>query len=980
MLARRIAALGEGERARVYAMTWWSEQMLDWAMAHPEFKSRLFHFVDVFPAARTAGDVTAHLEDLFEGVEVPPPLRLGLELADRLPLGSAAAARVSRRNISRMGRQFIVGETPEEASRQIHRLWRQGKAFTVDLLGEKVLTSEQADGYAGRVAHALEVLGEATAGWAPDDLLERDDLGCVPRLNLSIKATALSPRFAPLTSQEGLAEVKARLRPIVARAGAMEAFINIDVEQYEVKDLTIRLVKELWEEPEFAHSEVGLVVQAYLKEALGDLQDLIEWSAARPKPMTVRLVKGAYWDTETVIAAAEGWPCPVFEHKGETDLSYQRCVELLHRNHGKVKAAFASHNLRSLAFAMTAARRAGVPDNGYELQMLYGMAEPVQAALTRLGVRLRIYSPVGALIPGMAYLVRRLLENTSNESFIRHRFAEGRALEELLSPPDVKDLPAPQGPIRRPPTNPLAVSAYSPEPVAQWRQESVRREFSGVIAGRSSDSLQVPAFIAGREVFTSEIIVSVDPADTATEIARSASCSVEEADEAIAAAERALPGWSRTPAGERAAVLFRAAEWMRARRTELAVLEIFEASKPWSQADGDVCEAIDFCEYYARHMLRLAGGGEVQSPLGEANQLTYEARGVGVVIAPWNFPLAIPLGMIAAALVCGNTVVLKPAEQTPAVAWQIVRAFRAAGLPDGVLNFLPGPGETVGAHLAAHPAVSFVVFTGSKTVGLNILASAARVVPGQRHVKRVVAEMGGKNVIVVDSDADLEQAVPGVVHSAFGYAGQKCSAASRLIVLSPIYDQMLERLVGAAAELVVGHPSQMPVTVGALIDEEAQKRVRSYIEMGDRDGTLAYHRDAVPAGGTFVGPAIVTNLDPGSRLITDEIFGPVLSVQRAESLDEALQMANDTPYALTAGLYSRTRAHIRQASRELRAGNVYVNRPTTGAVVGRQPFGGYGLSGVGSKAGGPDYLLQFLNPRTVTENTLRQGFASTETS
>ncbi|MGQ0679639.1 MAG: proline dehydrogenase family protein [Actinomycetota bacterium] len=985
-LARRIAELGEGERARVYGMTWWSEQMLDWAMAHPDFKSRLFHFVDVFPATRSATDVVEHLQDYFAGVRIPPPLRLGLELSDRLPLGDELVARVSRRNIARMGRQFILGETAEQASRQLHRLWRRGKAFTVDLLGEKVLTSAQADQYAARVNHALKVLAQQSAGWAPDDHLERDDLGPVPRINLSIKASAISPRFAPLTEKCGLEQVKDRLRPIALRAAELGATINVDVEQFEIKELTHRLVRELWSEPELAEQEVGVVVQAYLKDSRRDLEELIAWSSGRRRPVTVRLVKGAYWDTETVIAAAQGWPCPVFEHKAETDLSYEWCTRLLHRHHGRVKAAFASHNLRSLAYAVAAARDAGIPDNGYELQMLYGMAEPVQSAITKLGLRLRIYSPVGALIPGMAYLVRRLLENTSNESFIRHRFAEGRALDELLAPPAASKLAPPEAalpapdPEVRPPTDPAAPSDYLPEPPAEWRRAAVRRRFGAVLAGRSGESIMVPAFIGGREVTTKEAIVSQDPADFRSEVARSACCGRAEADRAMEEALQAAAGWSRTPVESRAAVLFRAAAWMRQRRTNLAVLEVFETSKPWDQADADVCEAIDFCEYYARRMIKLGAGGGVQSAPGENNRLVYDAQGVGLVIAPWNFPLAIPMGMVSAALVAGNSVILKPAEQSPAVAWQIVLAFRAAGLPGGVLNFLPGYGEVVGAHLVEHPGADFIVFTGSKAVGLQIVCSAAKVLPGQRRIKRVVAEMGGKNAIIVDADADLDQAVPGVINSAFSYAGQKCSAASRLIVLDPLHDRMVERLVGAADEVLVGHPRQMAVSVGALIDQEAAERVRSYVELGRREATLAYHRAGVPAGGHFVGPAIFTGVAPDSPLLTDEIFGPVLAVCRAGSMDEAIEMANGTPYALTAGIYSRTRANVRRAAADLRAGNVYVNRPITGAVVGRQPFGGYGLSGVGSKAGGPDYLMQFLNPRTITENTLRQGFASSEGS
>ncbi|MGH9150348.1 MAG: aldehyde dehydrogenase family protein, partial [Acidimicrobiales bacterium] len=413
----------------------------------------------------------------------------------------------------------------------------------------------------------------------------------------------------------------------------------------------------------------------------------------------------------------------------------------------------------------------------------------------------------------------------------------------------------------------------------------------------------------------------------------------------------------------------------RVRRPELAVLEVYEAGKPWAEADADVCEAIDFCEYYGREMLRLGSGGRVESPPGEANRLHYQARGTGVVIAPWNFPLAIATGMVTAALVAGNCVLFKPAEQAPAVAYGLVEALEAGGLPPGVLAFLPGVGEEVGAYLVDAPQVAFITFTGSMAVGLAINQAAARPRPGQRHVKRVVAEMGGKNALLVDADADLDQAVPAALHSAFGYSGQKCSAASRLIVHRAVHDELLDRLVGAAALLRIGHPADPEVKVGPLIDADAHRRVRDYVDIARHEGRLALDRRDLPEKGWFVGPTIVAGAEPSSRVAREEIFGPVLTVMPAGDFDHALALANDTDYALTAGIFSRSPAHIRRAAAELRAGNVYVNRGTTGAVVGRQPFGGYGLSGVGSKAGGPDYLLQFLEPRVVTENTLRQGFA-----
>jgi RHH-type proline utilization regulon transcriptional repressor/proline dehydrogenase/delta 1-pyrroline-5-carboxylate dehydrogenase len=709
----------------------------------------------------------------------------------------------------------------------------------------------------------------------------------------------------------------------------------------------LQAFRELLSEEEFTDLESGIVVQAYLKDSRDDLAGLIAWSAQRRRPITVRLVKGAYWDTETVQAKAEGWPVPVYERKEETDANYERCVRLLHDHHGEVRAAFASHNVRAIAAAVAYARSKGIPDVGYEVQMLHGMASPMQAAVQKMGLRLRMYTPVGELVPGMAYLVRRLLENTSNESFVRRRFVAGEDLDHLIERPSVDHLPGPESPQRGPDTDQRAPGGYRPEPVAEWRRAQVRATFAAAVERAAPPNALV-----------------APPLGTGDDVAR-----------AVAAAVAAGPAWRQTPATDRAAVLFRAASWMRARRDELAALEVFEAFKPWAEADADVCEAIDFCEYYGRQMLRLARGADVQSPPGERNALHYEPRGVTAVISPWNFPLAIPTGMVVAALVAGNTVVFKPAEQTPVIASRLVEALAAAGLPPGVLEFVQGLGEEVGAPLVAHPDISLIAFTGSKTVGLEIVGSAAVVRPGQRHVKRVIAEMGGKNAIVVDDDVDLDQAVPAIVTSAFGYSGQKCSACSRLVVVDSRYDETIERVVGAARALTVGDPAEMGTEMGPLIDAEAYDKVRSYVALAPSEGRVVLAGDDVPSGDRFVGPTIVVDVDPRSRLATEEIFGPVLAVMRAASFDEAVAIANMTDYALTAGIMSRSPSRIAMATGQLRAGNVYVNRSITGAVVGRQPFGGHGLSGVGSKAGGPDYLLQFLDPRVVSENTMRQGFA-----
>jgi RHH-type proline utilization regulon transcriptional repressor/proline dehydrogenase/delta 1-pyrroline-5-carboxylate dehydrogenase len=985
-IAKRIAELGGSSKSRVYRMSFWTDKVLGWAMAVPEFQTELFRFVDAFPAMADDDDVARHVAEYFSGPEIPRVVRTASRLAERVPGGAHIAASVARRNIARMARQFIIGEDPAQVVAGLGDLWRGGTAATIDLLGEHTHSHAEADRYAERMRELVSALLDAAATWPANQLLEHDDLGMVPRVAVAIKPTALAPDYAPLTGPAGIESARRRLQPILAMAAERGAQVWFDMERYPVKHLTHRLMRELLEEPELAGLHAGIVIQAYLRDCADDLESVIEWSgrrvAAGKPPVSVRLVKGAYWDTETIVADAAGWPVPVYSHKPESDAAFERCVRLLHANHGHVRASFGSHNLRSLAYAVSSARQLKIPDDGYEIQLLYGMAEPVHEAIRRMGLRLRVYAPMGELVPGMAYLVRRLLENTSNDSFVRLRFAEGQSLDKLLAAPrgpggrKLEPLPAAPARTHVSATDPADPSPYHPEPPAEWWRDDVRIAMERAVAAAESHlGVEVPALIGPSQRTTDRTISSVDPADPARVVAVSASCGPREADEAVALAAHAFESWSRTPAVERAAVLFRAAEWMRARRLELAALEVFEAGKGWGDADGDVTEAIDFCEYYGREMIRLDHGGTVQSPPGEENRLTYHGRGVGVVIAPWNFPLAIPTGMVTAALVAGNAVLFKPAEQTPAIAAKLVEALRAGGLPDGVLAFLPGIGEEIGAHLVTHPGVSFVVFTGSRAVGLAINEHAARTAPGQAEVRRVVAEMGGKNAIIIDSDADLDEAVPGALVSAFGFAGQRCSAASRLVVVDAVHDAFLERFVEATRALQIGHPREMATELGPVIEEDALKRIRGWQERADTYGKVVLQRHDLPERGYFVGPTIVDGVDPDSELAQQEIFGPVVAVLRAPDISEAIRIANRTEYGLTAGVFSRSPAHIAQVAAELKGGNIYINRVIVGAVVGRQPFGGHAMSGVGSKAGGPDYLLQFMHPRVVTENTMRQGFA-----
>ncbi len=448
-----------------------------------------------------------------------------------------------------------------------------------------------------------------------------------------------------------------------------------------------------------------------------------------------------------------------------------------------------------------------------------------------------------------------------------------------------------------------------------------------------------------------------------------------EAERAVQAARAAATEWRSTAHAERAAVLFRAADLMRRERSQLAALAILEAGKTWREADAEVIEAIDFLEYYGRKILRIAEPRILGGVPGETNHHFYEPRGVAAVIAPWNFPLAILTGMTAAALVAGNTVVMKPASDTPLIAWELHRLLMEAGLPPAALAYLPGSGPEVGNYLVEHPEVNVIAFTGSSAVGLDIVRRAGVLRPGQVAVKHVVAEMGGKNAIIVDDDADLRSAVEGIAASAFGFGGQKCSACSRVIALESIHDRLLERLTEAAELMVVGDPALPGTDMGPLINPQAVAKVKGYIARGQEEARLAFSgrlpedtgQPDAPASPQYVAPHIFVDVDPHAAIAQEEIFGPVISMCRARDFDHALTIANSVAYGLTGGVYSRAPSHVRAAIHGFRVGNLYINRGITGAMVGRQPFGGFKHSGTGSRAGGPDYLLHFLEPRTVTE-------------
>jgi RHH-type proline utilization regulon transcriptional repressor/proline dehydrogenase/delta 1-pyrroline-5-carboxylate dehydrogenase len=518
----------------------------------------------------------------------------------------------------------------------------------------------------------------------------------------------------------------------------------------------------------------------------------------------------------------------------------------------------------------------------------------------------------------------------------------------------------------------VSPAPFANEPVMELRRAPVRDELKAALAALDSAlPLTVPAIVGG-ERGPAAGLTSTDPGAPERVVAEAASAGEDQAHAAVEAAARGFREWGSRPAAERAEALVGAAARLRARRPELAALQVRECAKPWGEADADVCEAIDFLEYYARGALALDEGRELLQVPGERNRMRYAPRGVAAVIAPWNFPLAIPTGMTAAALAAGNSAVLKPAEQSPGCALALVEALHGAGVPADALALLPGAGAA-GAALVSHSGVHTIAFTGSGAVGLEIVRAAADTPEGQPHVKRVVAEMGGKNCVIVDSDADLDEAVPGIVGSAFAYAGQKCSAASRVLAHEAVYESLVERLEGAVAVLRVGPADSFATDVPPVIEREARERVERYAAAAAADGTVGPEPGELPARGWFCPPRLACGLPPDSEVLHEEVFGPLLAIESVRDVDAACDLVDSLPLALTGGLFSRSPATVERVAARSPVGNLYVNRGTTGAMVGRQPFGGNRRSGVGSKAGGPDYLLQFTEPRVVTENTMRHG-------
>jgi RHH-type transcriptional regulator, proline utilization regulon repressor / proline dehydrogenase / delta 1-pyrroline-5-carboxylate dehydrogenase len=923
--------------------------------AHRETRSDAF----LVNASAWALGITARI---IQPGETPEGI-LG-QLAKRLGLPAVRAA--TRQAMRVMGSHFVLGQTIGEALERAEagagRLYR----YSFDMLGEGARTAEDAERYFESYAAAIAAIGRA-AGNEP--LPERP--------GISVKLSALHPRYEAVSRERVLSELVPRVVALARQARDHDLNFTIDAEEADRLELSLDVIAAALPDHSLAGWDgFGLAIQAYQKRGLA----VIDWLAAAAhgldRRLMVRLVKGAYWDTEVKRAQERGLDdYPVFTRKAMTDLNYMACAERLLALRPRIFPQFATHN--ALTVASIVERAEGVA--GYEFQRLHGMGESLYGRLMERvpGAACRTYAPVGGHRDLLAYLVRRLLENGANSSFVSVAADPNVPVASLLRRP-AEIIEGPEA--ARHPRLPLPRDLFAPERRNSRGVEfGHQRSLAALIAEAAEDAspARAAALIDGG-ILPGPARPVLSPTDGAV-LGDVVEASPATADAAIMAARRGFRAWCETPAAERAAALERAADLLEARRGRLIHLLQVEGGKTLDDALSEVREAIDFARYYAAQGRRLFGAGETMpGPTGESNVLRLRGRGVFVAISPWNFPLAIFFGQVAAALMAGNSVVAKPAEQTPLVAAEAVRLLHEAGVPTSALQLVPGDGA-VGARLVEHAAVAGVVFTGStevaRAINRALAAKNSSIVP-------LIAETGGINAMIVDATALPEQVADDVVTSAFRSAGQRCSALRLLCVQDDVADRMIAMIVGAARELKLGDPRDPSVHIGPVIDAEAKARLDAHIARMRREAKRVRYADSpspLPGergegqAGLFVAPHVF-ELDRPSDL-AEEVFGPILHVvrYRGRDLDSVLAALESSGYGLTLGIHSRIDATIERIVVRLGVGNVYVNRNMIGAVVGVQPFGGHGLSGTGPKAGGPHYLPRFATEQTLTVNTAAVG-------
>ncbi|MBD3828035.1 bifunctional proline dehydrogenase/L-glutamate gamma-semialdehyde dehydrogenase PutA [Stenotrophomonas sp.] len=869
-----------------------------------------------------------------------------------------------------MGHQFVMGRTIDEALSRSHKGDNASYRYSFDMLGEGALTMKDAKRYLEDYRRAIHSIGgdHKARGGRPDG-----DVNAAP--GISIKLSALYPRYEHAKRARVMADLVPGVLELAQLARSYGIGCTVDAEETDRLELSLDIIESVVSDASLTGWEgFGVVVQAYQKRTPYTIDYLADLARRIGRRLQVRLVKGAYWDAEIKRAQIDGLPAyPVFTRKQNTDVSYLACAQRLFTHADAIYPMFATHNAHTIA-AVKAIAKGGQ----YEHQKLHGMGDDLYAEVVpadRLNVPCRVYAPVGSHEDLLPYLVRRLLENGANSSFVNRITDDSVAIDDLIRDPvdavsSFASIPHPKIPL----------------PVDLLRSQNHDRKNSmGVNLANDNDlralaaqlnaavkPWQAAPLVPGAQP-TGALLNVVNPADTREVVGTWQPADSATVEKALANAVAAQPQWNRTPAASRAAILEHAADQLETRLPEFMALCVKEAGKSLPDGIAEVREAVDFLRYYAKQAREQFGHAEkLPSPTGESNELQLHGRGVFVCISPWNFPLAIFLGQVSAALAAGNSVIAKPAEQTNLIGYYAVKLLLDAGVPEGALQFLPGDGATVGAALTADPRVAGVAFTGSTDTARAInRAMAAR----DAAIGVLIAETGGQNAFIADSSALPEQLVKDAIGSAFTSAGQRCSAARVLFVQDDIADKVMTMLAGAMAELKVGNPGLLSTDVGPVIDADALQILQEHAVRMEKDARLiaAATLSDDAAHGTFFAPRAyeLKNLDQ----LHKEIFGPVLHVIRwkGDQLDAVIDQINATGYGLTLGVHSRIDETVDRIASRVNVGNVYVNRNQIGAVVGVQPFGGQGLSGTGPKAGGPHYLLRFATEKTVTVNTTAAG-------
>ena len=843
-------------------------------------------------------------------------------------IGLPAVRTATRQAMRLMGSHFVLGETIDAALARARAPSERPARYSFDMLGEGARTRDDAQRYFDSYASAISAIGHAAGNNPLPD-----------RPGISVKLSALHPRYEAVSHQRVMRELVPRLIALAQQAKSYDLNFTVDAEEADRLELSLDVIDAAFADPSLTGWDgFGLAIQAYQKRAEAVIDHIDALARRHDRKMMVRLVKGAYWDTEIKRAQERGLAgYPVFTRKAMTDLNYISCAQKMLALRPRIFPQFATHNALTVATILELAGTSG----GYEFQRLHGMGDALydQLGKDHPAIRWRTYAPVGSHRDLLAYLVRRLLENGANSSFVAIAADDAVPVATLLKRP-AAIIGSSNGAHH--PKIPLPADLYRPE----------RTNSHGIEFGERAALDELLAEIAASKPDMDEVV----------------DANAEQANGAVTAARTGFASWSHTPAHERAAILDNAADRLEQRRASFTALLQQEGGKTLDDALSEVREAIDFCRYYAAQGRKQFGTGQTMpGPTGESNVLSLRGRGVFVAISPWNFPLAIFLGQVSAALVAGNVVVAKPAEQTPRIATQAVRLLHEAGVPTSALHLIQGDGRT-GAALVAHPAIAGVVFTGStevaRSINRTLAAKDGPIVP-------LIAETGGINAMIVDATALPEQVADDVVMSAFRSAGQRCSALRLLLVQDDVADRMIEMIVGAARELKLGDPRDTATHIGPVIDAEAKQKLDAHIARMTIEARV--HLAGTAPAGNFVAPHIFELAS--ARQLTEEVFGPVLHVvrYRAADFDKVLQDIADTGFGLTLGVHSRIDDMVERVIARLPVGNVYVNRNMIGAVVGVQPFGGFGLSGTGPKAGGPHYLARFATEQTVTINTAAAG-------